>query len=167
MLRMPLVQSQSLTNNGHTYQSIPLFNQRSNEGTGLSDARAINGNGVIKKGVREPTNNVPLPNLPSSTSGFELNQISIQSRPSESSLAASVALVQQNSLIKSAFEPPSSSHENVPPHQVNGGNHMSEASQHYVNHSECRSKYDRLLEAHRKLQRTNGALEGIKIISCN
>ena len=96
-----------------------------------------------------------------STSGFELNQFSVQSLTSEASLAASVALVQQNSLQKYAFEPPSSSYESLPPHQVNGGSHISEASQHYVNHSECRSKYDRLLEAHRKLQRTNGALEGI------
>ena len=153
---MPLVQPQSLTNNGHTYQQIPLFNNhRSNEGTGLSDVRPISSNGVVKKPVQEPHRDA-LSNLNSSTSAFELN------RASESSLAASVALVQQNSIQTSAFETPSSSYQNIPPHQVNGGNHTSEATQLYVNHTECRSKYDRLLEAHRKLQRTNGALEGMK-----
>ena len=153
MLRMPLAQPQSLTNNGHTYQQIPLFNHRSNEGTGLLDTRTMNNNGVTKKIVQEPSND-NLSNHPSSNSGFELN------RTSDSSLAASVTLVQQNSSQKSAFETPSSTQQSVIPNHLNGSSHNSEVSQLYINHGECRSKYDRLLEAHRKLQRTNGALEG-------
>ena len=153
MLRTPLAQPQSLTNNGHTYQQIPLFNHRSNEGNGLLDTRTMNNNGVTKKLGPEPPNDT-LANHPSSSSGFELN------RTSDSSLAASVTLVQQNSSQRSAFETPSSNQQTVIPNHVNGSSHNSEVSQLYINHGECRSKYDRLLEAHRKLQRTNGALEG-------
>ena len=153
MLRMPLAQPQSLTNNGHTYQQIPLFNPRSNEGTGLLDTRTMNNNGVTKKIVPESSNN-DLSNHAPSNSGLELT------RASDSPLAASVTLVQQNSSQKSAFEAPSSNQQSVIPNHVNGSSHNSELSQLYVNHGECRSKYDRLLEAHRKLQRTNGALEG-------
>ena len=153
MLRMPLVQPPSLTNNGHTYQQIPLLNHRSNEGTGLLESRTTNNNGIAKKLAHEPSKDV-LSNLPTSSSEFQLN------RTSEASLAASVALVQQNSSQKSAFETPSSLQQTLISNHVNGSNHISEASQLYINHGECRSKYERLLEAHRKLQRTNGALEG-------
>ena len=153
MLRMPLAQPPSLTNNGHTYQQIPLFNHRSNEGTALLDTRTMNNNGVTKNIVPESSSD-NLSNHSSSKSGLELN------RTSDSSLTASVTLVQQNSSQKSAFETPSSSQQTIIPNHLNGTSHNSEVSQLYINHGECRSKYDRLLEAHRKLQRTNGALEG-------
>ena len=167
MLRVPLVPAQTLTNNVHAHQPIPLFNQRPNEMTGLSDVRNTNtNNGFVKKlpMFREPSNTTLANHHPAPTVGS--SHMLLQSRTSESSLAASVALVQQNSSQKqSAFDIPNSGHETMPPHQANGGIHNSDVShQFHANHNECRSKYDRLLEAHRKLQRTNGALEGIPLI---
>ena len=163
MLRAPLIPPQSLSNNVHSHQQMSLFNQRPNEVTDMSsDITNLNTNGFVKKApiFRDPSNTSLASHHPTTSVGP--GHILLQTRASDSSLAASVALVQQNSIQTSAFETPSSTYQNMPPHQVNGGNHTSEATQLYVNHTECRSKYDRLSEAHRKLQRTNGALEGRK-----
>ena len=165
MLRVPLVPSQSLSNNVHTNQQMSLFNQRPNEVTDLSsDVRTSNTNGFVKKvpTFRDPTTTTLATHHPAITSvGSSSSHILLQSRASESSLAASVALVQQNSSQKqSAFEIPISTHGVVPLHQINGGIHAPNMTQLHASHNECRAKYDRLLEAHRKLQRTNGALEG-------
>jgi hypothetical protein len=164
MLRTPLVPSQSLSNNVHSYQQIPLFNQRPNEVTDLSsDDGTSNNNGFVKKvpTFRDPSNTTLVTHHPTSSSMGSSGHSLLQSRASESSLAASVALVQQNSSQKqSAFDIPISSHRILSPRQINGGIHASNMSQIHAGHNECRAKYDRLLEAHRKLQRTNGALEG-------
>ena len=158
MLRSPLVQPQTLTNNGNSYQQVPIFNERPNELSELSDIRTST-NGFIKKSslFREPLTS--LGNNHPTVIGS--SQAVLQSRVSEPSLAASVALVQENSSQKqSAFDITHPSNETALPRHANGGIHTTDVSQLHIGHSECRSKYDRLLEAHRKLQRTNGALEG-------
>ena len=109
MLRVPLVPSQSLSNNVHTNQQMSLFNQRPNEVTDLSsDVRTSNTNGFVKKvpTFRDPTTTTLATHHPAITSvGSSSSHILLQSRASESSLAASVALVQQNSSQKqSAFD---------------------------------------------------------------
>ena len=159
MLRLPLVPTQTPANNLHSHPQMPLYNQRPNEMTGSSDIRT-NTNGFVKS--------IPMHRESTATLGNHhppgSSHILLQSRFSEPTLAASVALVQQTSSHKQpVFSVSDSSHETMSPHQLNGGGHVPDVSQLDISHSECRSKYDRLLEAHRKLQRTNGALEGNNI----
>ena len=160
MLRRPLAQTETPSNNLNSHHLIPFLHHRPNETTGYSDMRT-NTNGLYK---RIPMVCESSTNLPSHqhTPGMGTDHVLMQSRSSEPTLAASVALAHQTSSQNQfQYGPSNSSQDTMFLAQVNGGGSQdSDASHASINHNDCRARYDRLLEAHRKLQRTNGALEG-------
>ena len=161
MLRVPVAPTQTSANDLQCYQQALIANQRPNEIIGASD-NGISRNGFIGK---MPLVRDPMLSLSSLPPGVGSGHMLLQSRSSEPTLAASIAEVQQTSSHNQpVLSLPNHPHSTASTHQMNGGGLEHDMSHLNISHNECRAKYDRLLDAHRKLQRTNGALEGNKIL---
>ena len=161
MLRVPLAPTQTSTNDLQCYQQPLIANQRPNEVIGTS------GNGISRNGFigKMPLVRDPMLSLSSLPPGIGSGHMLLQTRASDPTLASSIAEVQQTSSHNQpVLSLPNHPHSTAPTHQMNGGGLEHDMSHLNISHNECRAKYDRLLDAHRKLQRTNGALEGNKIL---
>ena len=125
---------------------------------------------IYPHGIGDPThqglNNLP----PRLSSGHFI----LQSRVSEPTLNATLA---QTAVPTHQADPSLTNFGHQPPaiigttavglHHENGMGQISQSISPLgiiAHHNEWKAKYDRLLEAHRKLQRTNGALEGTHIL---